>query len=90
MELDSKIYVCGHSGMYGSAIVRRLKELGYNNIITKTIFFTRLLKITIWQMNQLNSMLLFTSQKNSVTVPTYIAENSTVQMIRKSSYSNTV
>ena len=34
MELNSKIYVAGHKGMVGSAIVRRLKELGYTNILT--------------------------------------------------------
>jgi len=34
MNKDSKIYVAGHNGMVGSAIVRRLEEMGYNNIIT--------------------------------------------------------
>ena len=34
IELDKKIYVSGHNGMVGSAIVRSLKESGYNNIIT--------------------------------------------------------
>jgi len=33
MELDSKIYVAGHKGLAGSAIVRKLKEFGYTNII---------------------------------------------------------
>ena len=37
MELDSKIYVAGSRGLVGSAIVRRLVELGYRNIVeTKT------------------------------------------------------
>jgi GDP-L-fucose synthase len=36
MNLDSRIYVAGHNGMVGSAIVRRLKELGYTNIITSS------------------------------------------------------
>jgi len=36
MKLDSKIYVAGHRGMVGSAVVRQLKSLGYNNIITRT------------------------------------------------------
>lgn len=36
MELNDKIFVAGHRGMVGSAIVRRLKELGYKNIITIT------------------------------------------------------
>ena len=36
MSNDKKIYVAGHNGMVGSAIVRRLNELGYNNIITRS------------------------------------------------------
>jgi GDP-L-fucose synthase len=35
MEFDDKIFVAGHQGLAGSAIVRKLKELGYKNIITK-------------------------------------------------------
>lgn len=34
MDSNAKIYVAGHRGLVGSAIVRRLKELGYDNIIT--------------------------------------------------------
>ena len=34
MELNAKIFVAGHNGMVGSAIVRKLKEIGYTNIIT--------------------------------------------------------
>ena len=34
MEKGAKIYVAGHRGMVGSAIVRRLKKEGFNNIIT--------------------------------------------------------
>jgi len=33
---DSLIYVAGHQGMVGAAIVRRLKALGYTNIVTAT------------------------------------------------------
>ena len=36
MEKDAKIYVAGHRGMVGSAIVRELKKQGYDNIITRT------------------------------------------------------
>ena len=36
MEKDAKIYVAGHRGMVGSAIHRKLIELGYNNIVTRT------------------------------------------------------
>lgn len=35
MEKDEKIYVAGHKGMVGSAIVRKLAEKGYANIITR-------------------------------------------------------
>lgn len=36
MRPDSKIYVAGHRGMVGSAIVRELQRQGYTNIITRT------------------------------------------------------
>ncbi|HEB9328846.1 TPA: GDP-L-fucose synthase [Campylobacter coli] len=35
MQKDSKIYIAGHSGTAGSAILKRLRELGFINIITK-------------------------------------------------------
>lgn len=36
MELNSKIYVAGHRGLVGSAIVRNLEAKGYTNIIYRT------------------------------------------------------
>ncbi|MBR1766563.1 MAG: GDP-L-fucose synthase [Bacteroidales bacterium] len=36
MEKDSKIYVAGHRGMVGSAIVRELQRKGYTNIVTRS------------------------------------------------------
>lgn len=36
MEKNAKIYIAGHRGMVGSAIVRRLKSEGYNNLVFKT------------------------------------------------------
>ena len=36
MHKQSRIFVAGHKGLVGSAIVRRLKEDGYENIITRT------------------------------------------------------
>ena len=36
MEKTSKIYIAGHRGMVGSAIMRNLKSKGYTNFITKT------------------------------------------------------
>ena len=35
-NLNSKIYVAGHRGLAGSAIVRELQRLGYSNIVTCT------------------------------------------------------
>jgi len=34
VNLKSKIYVAGHNGLVGSAIVKKLKEKGYKKIIT--------------------------------------------------------
>lgn len=36
MDKNAKIYVAGHRGMVGSAIVRELQRQGYTNIITRT------------------------------------------------------
>lgn len=36
MEKDSKIYIAGHRGLVGSAIVKNLKSKGYSNFITRT------------------------------------------------------
>lgn len=36
MEAAAKIYVAGHRGMVGSALVRRLQQAGYGNILTRT------------------------------------------------------
>jgi len=34
MEKNSKIYIAGHRGLVGSALVRKLNDLNYNNLIT--------------------------------------------------------
>jgi len=36
MKKDSKIYVAGHDGLVGSAIVRKLKDSGYENLVFRT------------------------------------------------------
>jgi GDP-L-fucose synthase len=36
MQTDSKIYVAGHRGLVGSALMRQLKVRGYANLITRT------------------------------------------------------
>jgi GDP-L-fucose synthase len=35
MDINSKIYVAGHNGMVGSAIVRKLTKKGFNNLILR-------------------------------------------------------
>ena len=35
-SLNSKIYIAGHNGMVGSALCRKLKSLGYHNLILKS------------------------------------------------------
>ena len=36
LNKKSKIYIAGHNGLVGSAIVRKLREKGYNNLIIQT------------------------------------------------------
>jgi GDP-L-fucose synthase len=36
MEIDAKIYVAGHRGLVGSALVRRLEQAGYRNFVFRT------------------------------------------------------
>lgn len=36
MERSARIYVAGHRGLVGSALVRRLRQLGYKNLLLKT------------------------------------------------------
>jgi len=36
MKLDARIYVAGHRGLVGSAIMQRLKKGGYTNLVTRT------------------------------------------------------
>ena len=36
MKINSRIYVAGHRGLVGSAIIRALKQKGFENLITRT------------------------------------------------------
>ena len=36
INLKSKIYVAGHNGLVGSAIIRKLKKKGYKNLIFRS------------------------------------------------------
>ncbi len=44
IDLNAKIYIAGHAGMVGSAIMRNLKSQGFKNIISRTIDELDLLK----------------------------------------------
>lgn len=46
MNKESKIFVAGHRGLVGSAIVKHLKQKGYTNIVTKTRSELNLLRQT--------------------------------------------
>lgn len=37
LKKDSRLYVAGHTGLVGSAITRRLKSLGYSNLLTREL-----------------------------------------------------
>lgn len=36
MNIDAKIFVTGHRGMVGSALVRKLRSIGFTNLLTRT------------------------------------------------------
>jgi len=36
MDIDSRIFVAGHLGLVGSALVRRLSTAGYENVLKRT------------------------------------------------------
>ena len=36
MNLNEKIYIAGHRGLVGSAIIRELKSRGFTNLLTRT------------------------------------------------------
>lgn len=41
MEKDAKIYIAGHSGLIGSVICRKLREVGYGMVFTIQDFVNR-------------------------------------------------
>jgi len=36
MQHDARIFVAGHRGMVGAAIVRKLEQAGYRNLVFRT------------------------------------------------------
>jgi GDP-L-fucose synthase len=70
MNFEDKIFVAGHLGMVGSAIVRELQNQGYKNIITKTRRELDLLdqkQVADFFSNEENNPQANNSQKNSKT-----------------------
>ena len=61
MEKNARIYVAGHRGMVGSALVRRLTDAGYTNIITRT-------KTQLDLTDQVGVNLFFEEQKIDVVL----------------------
>ncbi|MBB3944603.1 GDP-L-fucose synthase [Rhizobium skierniewicense] len=52
MRKDAKIYIAGHRGMVGSAIVRQLLAVGYDNLVTRTSS-----ELDLTQQHQVNEFL---------------------------------
>ncbi len=53
MELKDKIYIAGHRGLVGSAIVRQLESRGFTNLLIRTqkeIYITKQVQVqTIYE-----------------------------------------
>ena len=48
MELNAKIFVAGHRGMVGSAIVANLKNKGFDNIVERTSYELNLINVCLF------------------------------------------
>ena len=58
MQKNSKIYIAGHRGLVGSAIVKSLKKKGYTNLIYKTHNYFKVLIEERIINTQINEQLL--------------------------------
>lgn len=66
MDSNSKIFVAGHKGLVGSAIVRNLESNGHTNIITRTrdeLDLTNSNAVRIFFMEENLSMYFLQQQK---------------------------
>lgn len=88
MEKSSKIYVAGHSGLVGAALLRKLKEQGYENIITKTrgeLDLTRQIEVEKFFMSEKPEYVFLAAARvggihaNSTYPAEFIYENLTIQ-----------
>ena len=84
MKKDSKIYLAGHTGLVGSALMRNLKKKGYHNIVTRlypdlilwisarSMHFLkrRSLNMCYWQQQKLVELLqtIFTGDNSSTKI----------------------
>lgn len=100
IELNEKIYVAGHNGMVGSAIVRCLKEKGYTNILTKDrneLNLTRQQEVEQFFETQKPSVVVLAAAKvggiyaNNTYPADFIYENLAIEMnVIKAAYDNGV
>ena len=88
VNLKSKIYVAGHNGLVGSAIVRQLKKKGYKNIITanrSTLDLTNQTKVLKFLKKKKPQFIFIAAAKvggvysNNKYKGQYIYENITIQ-----------
>ena len=63
MNKTDKIYVAGHRGLVGSAIVRNLQSKGYNNIVGRT---HKELELTDLRADDRNNLLTVSTADGSV------------------------
>ena len=89
MNLDSKIYVAGHRGMVGSAIVRELQRKGYNNLMLRThkeLDLTRQLDVERFFAEEKPEYVFLAAAKvggiaaNSAALADFMYQNMTLEM----------
>ncbi|MGE4455079.1 MAG: GDP-L-fucose synthase family protein [Sphaerochaeta sp.] len=89
MDKDAKIYVAGHSGMVGSAIVRKLTSLGYSNLVlrsSKELDLRRQDKVEAFFSNEKPEYVFLAAAKvggimaNSTYPADFMYDNMTIEM----------
>ncbi|MGE5822419.1 MAG: GDP-L-fucose synthase family protein [Nitrososphaerota archaeon] len=100
MNKNEKIYIAGHTGLVGSALVRALKSHGYTNIITKTrkeLDLTNQQEVELFFRSELPAYVFLAAAKvgginyNKLYPADFITENILIQTnVIKSAYDNNV
>jgi len=62
MEKSSKLFIAGHNGLAGSALVRKLREKGFDNLLLKP-------RSELDLTNQHAVEVFFAGETNEVTIP---------------------